>query len=248
MSVASLNAELARNFNQFAREAINESEAVRNALRVEDQKYLESFKMLCAFRAFHDSIVAGESDDAQGFYIEAHNDLLTAHVHATNGMWRSSFKSLRSFLENFLSFLYYKDHPIELQLWKTGKFRIGAAELRKYVSAHPLVVNSSLAKSAVDSIESDYAKLSISVHASRVDYRMTAQNAYPSLSSASKVSLGQWLSQERSVIRLAIVLMLVIYQKQLRGAGSRGLRTIAGLVLSADKKARVMTELAIRLQ
>jgi hypothetical protein len=243
---ASLEAELKRNYAQFAKEVVADSSVVSTALLAEDAKFFASYRLLCAFRAFHEAVIDAESDDVQGFFIEAHNDLLTSHVHAMNGMWRSGFKSLRSYLENFLCFVYYKDHTIELELWKNGKFRIGASALFKYCDSHPKLGVSKTAKAALDQLKKDYERLSVAVHASRTDYRMTSAASYPQLSTSSKVSLGHWQSRELSAVRACVLVLFVLFSRNFTGAAHKGVRSVVGPVLTASSRSKLLAEHAVR--
>jgi hypothetical protein len=113
------------------------------------------------------------SEEVSDFFAEAVNDAILAYSFARVGTWRPSLQSLRSTLENTLFFLYYKDHPVELQLWQQQKHRIGFTDLVAYFKGHPLLAGfNHQTDTGIVRLEDAYSSLSKAVHGSVSYFRM----------------------------------------------------------------------------
>lgn len=181
------------------------------------------------------------------FFTEAQNDLLLSHIFAHFGIWRAGLQSLRSFMENACSCLYYKDHSVELSLWSLGKHRIMMSQLTSYFQSHPDVaaVDSSLGLS--QSIDSEYATLSRAVHGSSSNFRMTNGSAFPAICSVDLPKLGMWHSRETSTIRSIVLLLVLIYHKNLQGTSHRLLREAMSDLLTPRQKSVLRSSLSVRI-
>lgn len=145
------------------------------------------------------------------------NDALVSHVSASFGAWRSSLQALRSCLENALCSIYYKDHPVELLLWAQGRYRIGFAELHRYLSEHPSLVKYELHLTGLDIIADEYATLSKAVHASAASFRMTDPASMVLLWSNEPAKIGMWAARERKVLEGLSLLMICMHSERLQG-------------------------------
>lgn len=83
---------------------------------------------------------------------------------------------MRSTLENTLYFLYYKDHPVELQLWQQQRHRLGFTDLIAYFKGHPLLAEfNHQSETGIVALEDAYASLSKAVHGSVSYFRMVSK-------------------------------------------------------------------------
>jgi hypothetical protein len=162
-----------------------------------------------------------------------------------SGMWRSSLISLRAFMESYLAFVFFRDHPIELRQWKEGNFRLEPKNLRQYSLKHPEVVAFPVALAAAKKLDSEYSKLSGSVHGTRTDFRMTAPSSYPAISTADVVRLRKWIKLERDVVRTALVLFLALNVRSLKGAAHPVFRRVLGACLSSGIKNSIKQQMSV---
>src|SRR5580700_8104765 len=92
--------------------------AVVSAELAKDQAlYLASYRRLVSLQAWRAHVETRISEGSLAFFLEAQNDALTSHVFGRLGSWRSALKALRGCIDNVLFCVYYKDHPVELELW-----------------------------------------------------------------------------------------------------------------------------------
>lgn len=243
----SVDSELSANHRKFKSAAKADSSKVSNSISAHDSFFFSSYRLICIFRGWHEVALASLSEDVVGFFIEAHNDLLTSHVHATNGMWRSALISLRSFMESYLSFVYFKDHPIELVQWKNGEFRVEPKILRQYCMKHPNLKSRAVVRAAVARLDSEYSKLSGSVHGSKVDFRMTSSSSYPAIATDEIIRLRAWQKLETQVVRTALLIFLGLYFERLQGAAYPVFRKIMAVGFPPATKQAVKSQLGINL-
>src|ERR1700722_12137427 len=132
--------------------------------------FRDSYRRLTALQAIKTHLVVAPRYTAASaaFFSEAHNDGLVSHVGASTGAWRSALQALRSCIENVLCAVYYRDHPVELELWGRGKFVIGFTELMRYAERHPQLSSIGGQISGLDTLRSEYETLSKAVHGSAV--------------------------------------------------------------------------------
>lgn len=239
--------ELEANYDRFEAAVANDLAAVSAALLVEKATFLKNYSQICAFRGFHEIALTGQSEASIGFFIEAHNDLLTAHVLATSGMWRSAYIALRSFMESYLGHIYFQDHPVELELWMAGKLKIEPKVLRGYCRTHPAITAHATPKSASEKLETQYARLSSSVHGSKVDFRMTDASTFPAIATSDAISLKKWQSLATDLIRTALIIYLALHAGRLKGAAHPAFRKVLGVALTPTAKAGVKAQLGVVL-
>ncbi|ELP6741180.1 hypothetical protein WD376_004259 [Vibrio vulnificus] len=82
------------------------------------------------------------------------------------GLYKSSASSLRTILESFLYFSYFKDHPVELNsLINVAKYYISKADILAYHNLHtPDFTDRSRRVGLTSRLEKSYAKISAIVH------------------------------------------------------------------------------------
>ncbi|TFZ57371.1 hypothetical protein E4V01_15660 [Methylorubrum sp. Q1] len=240
--------ELAANFAKFSTEW--KQQASENVKALEGNKfYLESYRRISALNGIkHDIIMPNLSPDSASFFFEAHNDTLVSHVNASVGAWRSSLKALRSFIENCLAALYYKDHPIELELWGQGKFRIGFTDLTKYFLDHPHLQGVPAALSGLEAIKEEYATLSQAVHGSAASFRMTDSAAEILLWKTEAAKIGMWATRERKTIESVVLLIVTLYRDKLSATQLPALRQVLYYAISESKRTKLKSELKITIK
>jgi hypothetical protein len=149
--VRTLAKEIKANFQVFSSSWPKGLQAAMKGLRASETTFQGSYARITSFQAWRTELLENMiGADALGFFLEAQNDALVSHVFAGMGTWRAALKSLRSCLENVLFCLYYKDHAVELQLWHSGKHRLGFRDLEKYFREHPSISGIEIGKQAID--------------------------------------------------------------------------------------------------
>src|SRR5204862_7086402 len=138
------------------------------ALDAHRDAFLSSYSRIASMNAWRsDMLETIVSASSLEFFAEALNDVLISHVFARFGSWRSALMSLRSCIENTCYCLYYKDHPVELRLWESGKHRPPFAEIHGYLASHPDIEPlGSSPVTGLANLKSEYGTLSRAVHAS----------------------------------------------------------------------------------
>jgi len=242
-----LSSEIEANFEGFCAQWTAEQNEVLQELSKSKRRYLRSYTRLVSLNAWRENLLSNLlSPVSLAFFLEAQNDALLSHVLASIGCWRSALKSLRSCIENTLSCLYYKDHPVELELWQRGSHRMEFIELHKYLSRHPAISSVTASLTGLDLIKREYSTLSRAVHAF-APFRMTAGQESTSLWSASRASLGAWQTRESNVIRGLNLLLVTLFREHLQGARLPGLRAVVALAITGNIRQRIGEDLKVNL-
>lgn len=245
--MAGLKGEIRANFDRFLERWPTELSDNIKSLQ-SSEVYSESYERIAALNALKDSVIAPNLPaEASVFFLEAQNDALQSHVHASMGAWRVSLQSLRGLIENALAAFYYMDHPVELKLWSTGNFRIGFSALMKYFEAHPKIVGVSSAVSGIDILKAEYATLSKAVHASAVSFWMTAETDSILLWTSQPEKAGMWASREKKTIQGVALLTLSLFAEQLTGTQKPGVRETVGLLFAKNMRAQIRAAHKINL-
>lgn len=213
-----------------------------------DAKLIESYARVAVVNALKMDLVDTHfSKDAAHFFFEAHNDALLSHVNASFGSWRPALQALRSYMENTMAAIFYKDHPIELEKWKVGDFTISPRDLREYISEHPRLKKVSSAIGLRSMLDKEYATLSKAVHGSSSLFRMTSNDGKTNIAAPNAADLGKWSTREQSTMNLCTVMLVCILSDHLDGAKLSSLRDILGIALSANSRAALKTHLNINI-
>jgi hypothetical protein len=162
-------------------------------------------------------------------------------------MWRSALISLRSFMESYLCFIYFKDHPVELELWQKGDFRLEPKGLRQYCVKHPKICRYALSKAAAARLDNEYAKLSGSVHGSKVDFRMTSPSSYPAIATSDAARLKSWQGLQTQVVRNSLLIFLGLHCGLLQGAAHPAFRKILAVNFTPATKRAIKAQMGINL-
>src|SRR5579885_771658 len=240
-----LSAELDRNFTAFQsawKKQITDNSTALAATAI----YKSSYKRLCALYAIKSYIVDKEVDSGSAaFFLEAHNDALVSHVAASFGSWRTALQALRSCMENALACLYFKDHPVELALWESGKVRAPSSDLLAYFEKHPTLQGLSHQQSGIEVIRKEYATLSKAVHASARGFRMTQNSPAVLLWSTEKSRAAMWAARERKVCEGIISLACALFAQSLQGTKNSAVREMLYFVLPPAKRVLLKNKLKI---
>lgn len=242
-----LIAEIDSNFTRFTEKWKVERTAVTTELSQHEERFRASYRRLVSLQAWRTALENKISSDSLKFFLEAQNDALVSHVLASQGSWRTALKSLRSCIENVLFCLYYKDHPVEVELWQAGRHRLGFTALTEYLINHPQLLDVNPDYSGVATLKAEYSTLSKAVHASSASFRMTQDEETTHLWSAEVSRLGAWSTRESQVLKGLNLLLLTIFREDLSGARLSGLRQAISLAIPVSQHARIKTKMHITL-
>jgi len=239
--------ETEANFKAFDAHWPKEMSRVAGELTKESATYLASYRRLVSLQAWRTFLEPRVSSPSLAFFLEAQNDALVSHVFASLGSWRSALKSLRSCIENVAFSLYYKDHPIEFELWEAGKHKPPISDYLTYLEHHPRRVTAARVD-PMPHIQAEYSTLSKAVHASAKSFRMTNDVKTTLLWSEAKASIGQWQTREAAVLTNLNLLLLAHFRDQLCGAAEPGLREAIGLAIAPAIFPDIKTNLKVVLR
>lgn len=243
--MSTLEHELAANFLEFRTDWTAQASANWKALELLDV-YEKSYRKIACLHALKNEIVVSNfNGGSAAFFLEAHNDALVSHVNASFGAWRSSLQALRSCIENSLNAIYYKDHPVELELWSKGTFRIGFTDLVGYMQRHPKFSPFDNTKTGLQFLQDEYATLSRAVHASATDFRMTQSASAILLWDVDKARAGMWAAREAKVIEGICLVFAFLFSEKMMGTQLSNLRSMLSFAVSDSKRAILKKELKI---
>lgn len=245
--MSSLLTEIESNYDMFSQTWRAELLTVNKDLDHHRARFLKSYVRLVSLNAWRSDLLASKiSPDSLAFFLEAQNDGLVSHVLAALGSWRSALKSLRSSIENIYQCLYYKDHPVELELWHVGKHRLGFSELNSYLLKHPKFIGVPTTLSGTELIQQEYATLSRAVHGSAT-FRMTQRGTGTNLWSSATAKVGAWETRHAKTLCGINLLLLTIFRDNLQGAALSGLRTAVGLSIPSSMHSQIKVKLKVTL-
>ena len=209
--------------------------------------YKESYRRIASFQAMKAYVVQPNvAPSAAAFFVEAQNDILLSHVQASIGSWRISLQSLRAAIENVCACLYFKDHPVELDLWSSGDLRLSFSSMTKYFEGHPSL-KSLPSEIVFDLLKGEYATLSKAVHGSAVNFWMTKEEKSISLWTVDVARSGMWAAREKNVLRGLVLLTAALFKDELTGTKASNVRDTMSLLLTADQKAKLDAHLSIKV-
>jgi hypothetical protein len=211
-------------------------------------QFVQSYKRLSTLNALQNTLIAPAfTSGSAAFFLEAQNDALVSHVNAHVGSWRTALQSLRGCIENSLSAIYFSEHPVELELWSKGQFRIGFQELHKYLSKHPRLTGIDANTSGLNDLKTEYETLSKAVHASAANFRMTDGASKVLLWSTDSAKLGSWATREKKVIEAICALMVCLLPAELRGAKNQQLRAMVSFVTRPARRTTFRAKLGVNI-
>lgn len=237
-----LRDEIDGNFARYRSKWPKQKETAFTALQSTEAAYKRSYRRLTSLQAWRSGVLdKSHSAETLSFFLEAQNDGLYSHCLAQMGAWRLALQALRCCLENICLFLYYKDHPVELALWKTGDHRLAFREIKQYFGKHPALHGTPKGINGVDQLSNQFDVLSKAVHGAAVDVKMTTKGAFPNLWYVDSKRLQDWENNERRTIETANLLLVALFKNSVIGTKNPGLRDIVGNTLSVSKRAAVKT-------
>lgn len=240
-----LEKEIIRNCAAYHDALSKELLAVFNK-NITDKRVTDGYKRLTAFTAMSVGISGNCSENSFRFFIEAQNDILSAHFLSLTGSFRIALVALRNAIEIILHFIYYKDHPIELIMWETGTHRLKFSQLFEYAEKHP---NTSydVYRIHISALKDEYATLSMAVHGSSSLFRMTGSVDYPNIICTDGPKLGMWHTRSSRVCTSLITILISHFQSAFKGAALPHQREVIAAALPAKLKSAVGAELTITL-
>lgn len=248
MPLAVLKGELKTNYREFNSQWQKELKEVAKGHKSERTIFETSYTRIASIQAWRTTVVVERMDeDSAAFFFEAQNDLLISHCLANCGSFRQALKSLRSAIENVFAALYYMDHPVELQKWLQGKYRIAFSDLHNYFSGHPRLAAANPNATGLPVLHAEYATLSKAVHASAKHFRMTTDLTDTKLWVRDVPAVRQWSTRERQVILAFNTLLLHMFSDSLLGTKHRPLRQILALVVPPGRHADIRTRLKVNI-
>ncbi len=108
-------------------------------------------------------------NNLDGILDEIHEDINASFFHSYFGHYRSAHMHLRSVIELSLQLLYFYQHDVEYQQWKSGDFRIKHDELTSYLKKHPNL-KALTTVSLIDEITKNWKHFSKHIHAEAPSY------------------------------------------------------------------------------
>ena len=245
--MSQLSEEIDANFTSFSREWLTASSANISQL-TKLELYKESYRRITSLQAIKLYIIERiyDNESAQ-FFFEAHNDALISHINASMGSWRSALQSLRSCIENVLCAVYYSSHPIELELWQLGKFRIGFAELIKYLENHPKLSKIDRKTSGIEMLTQEYATLSKAVHGSAVNFRMTHPTSTILLWNSEISRAAMWATRERKTLEAICLLIVALNTTSLQGSSQIPLREVLAYCITSAKRKELREKIHVNI-
>lgn len=244
----SLLDEVNNNFSRFSLRWRQDLSRAQDDLEQFEEKFKLSYRRIVSIQSWRENILEPQfPGQALGFFEEAQNDLLSGHILACSGGWRYALKSLRSFIENSLSFLYFKDHPIELQRWQFGSFKIGFSDLVSYLDAHPKLHGYKANALGLTALKKEYGILSRAVHASGKDFRMTSEGEVNRVFLGNEIPLNKWATREQETVNAVNTLYLFFFRDCLRSANERNHRQAIGLTFPQDRARLIKEEIGVHI-
>lgn len=234
------------NYEDFLQSAV---QGAYKSLSVHSDLFFESYIRIASMEAWKGYVLEQHIEGAAlGFFIESQNDMLLSNAFAKIGSWRAALKFLRSSLENILFCLYYKDHPVEYDLWQMGKHRPTISSFIKYLEDHPNFINTDDRLTSIPLLKKEYSTLSRAVHSSTLPFRMTKQPFdFPSLVIADDGELNKWVSREKKCLQIINQLLLITFCTLLQDAKQNQLRKIVSFVIPTNMHSLYISTLNIRL-
>lgn len=144
--------------------------------------------------------------------------------------------------------LYYKDHAIELALWEKGHFRLGVSAALTYFESHPIIRELPSGLNGLEVLNKEYGELSMAVHGSSTNFRMTDDGKAVSLWKMDEKYLSIWATHEKKTIAAVNMLLLALFHEQLEGTKFGSLRESLSLVIPAAKDADIKTTFKVTIK
>lgn len=241
-----MSAELDANYEAFESRWKTDLAATEAGLET-NPVFKNAFRRLVAMQAWRSELLDGKlCSGSLQFALEGQNDLLVAYLLARSGQWRSALQSQRAAIENYLNGLFFMDHPIELELWDSNRYKTHFSDMSVYFAKHPKNHGRKPRFFGLDIIKSEYTTLSKAVHGSAQAFRMSSEHG-PSFFSNDVVLLKKWDHRNRQVVRGLCLLMLSIFRDDLIATRKRNLRKSLSLALRGGDKGWIKNEFNVTI-
>ena len=99
----------------------------------------------------------------------------------------------------------------------------------------------------LDLLRREYGTLSMAVHASSKNFRMTEAGGVPSLWMSDRAALGRWTTREAGTLVALNLLLFCLFCDELRGTRLVGVRKAVSLVIPPKLRPAVRKALKVRL-
>jgi hypothetical protein len=242
-----LQQEILIKFSEFTDAWHQEQAAVTAELQKSDVIFGRSYTRLVSLNLWRELLLANKlAPESLAFFLEAQNDALVSHVFASQGAWRASLQSLRAFLENVIYCLFFKDHPVENELWAMGRYKPSFTETKEYLSRHPHFLGLSPQVSGIEVLGNEYATLSKAVHGGR-SFRMTVKGDETLLWSSERANLGAWATRQANALSAANLILLTMFHQELQGAGLPLLRKAISFTIPPTRHPSIKKKLGVTL-
>jgi hypothetical protein len=241
--------EVAANAAAFETAWPDQQATTTAALNSQSTLFAQSYERLVSFQAWRTELLEGGIGSAASvaFFIEAHNDAVLSHILSRQGIFRPALQSLRSCIENVMQSIYYAEHPVELVLWESGKFRMDRIELTKYLEDHPVLEGIPEEARGLSLLSKQYKTLNHAVHGSARGFRMTQDSGSLHFFSSDTVRVKQWATNLAEVVQGCNLLLLSLHRERLGGNALPNLRKSVSLAMTVAQRSQVKKHLKITL-
>lgn len=143
--------------------------------------------------------------------------------------------------------LYFRDHPVELELWKADQFRIGFAELKRYFESHPRIGQKDAELAGLNVLGKQYRILSKAVHGSGIEFRMTKGVEVPVIYGDEKLAVERWITNQKFVLLGLNLLLIAFFRTNISGTAHSNIRSALSHIVPKSTKSRLKTEWRIHI-
>jgi len=154
-----------------------------------------------------------EVKNLDGILKELHEDINASFFHAYFGHYRSAHMHLRSVIELSLQLIYFFQHEVEYELWRSAEFRIKHEELTQYLKKHPRL-KSQQCVNLIDGITLNWKLFSKHIHAEAPKFFQTNLQSAKT-KKISKADFGIWKSNFLTTSYQVNKLLIMFFQPKL---------------------------------
>ncbi|MDF4675476.1 DUF5677 domain-containing protein [Vibrio parahaemolyticus] len=168
------------------------------------------------FKNWKEGINHVKKDNLNEIFDELHQDVNASYYLASMGLYRTANMHLRSMIELSLQLLYFYDHPVELEKWRTGGFVIKHDKLKDYFKEYPLFRSISLKEKVntlMEQISKEWKNYSKHIHAESLNYFQT-QKQSDSTNSFNIADFGIWKSNFIKIVKNINKLFMLFFSEQ----------------------------------
>ena len=144
---------------------------------------------------------------------EIHEDINASFFYSMFGQYRSAHMHLRSVIELSLQMIYFYQHEVEHNQWKSGDFRIKHEELTTYLKRHPALSNEKVIN-LIDTLTKNWKDFSKHIHAESPLFFQTTKTSSKTRS-FNKADAGIWRSNFLATGYRSNKLLLIFFKNQL---------------------------------